>query len=820
MGLNTKLIATSLISENLITGGGTIDYGSLRVNLKLNNKINSTEKLENLIIFSKKLPDGNEEIIRLKDIAKIERGYVEPISQKMYFNGQMSMGISLSPESGTNIVNTGKVIDEKIIELKEKLPVGIDIKKVYYQPDLVTSAINNFILNLIMSVITVVGILLLTMGMRSGLIIGANLVLSILGTLIFMLAMKIDMQRVSLGSFIIAMGMLVDNSIVIVDGVLVRRNQGMSMEDALSESTHKPALPLLGATFIAAIAFLPAYLMASYTGEYVSSSFWVIGISLMLSWVLCLTQTPVYCKLYLENEPIKEPSEREKKFYSKVHSLLEYLLDRKKSTLSFMAMALFVSGIIFMQIPKTFFPDSDKKGFTISLWAPEGSKIEVVEKATNELGKYLSENKNVTNVVETIGSSPARYYVCTIPELPNPAYGEIIVSVDKLKNLETVANSALDYANKNLAGIVVGAKKYPNGVPTQYPIEIAFSGQDPKILRDLANEAMEIIKKHPDVSNVKTDWRNKILTWNGDYSQSKGLRGNITPIDVTTGLMRTTTGMPIGKIEENDNSLAVILKETKDSSNDINDIGQTPIWGATLKSEPLSGVLNKEFLSFEEGQIWRRNRVRTITVQCDVPMGVIAEEVRRDFKEEIENIKLPKGYTMTWFGEHHEQVKNFIALMSEVPLTLIIMFTICVLLFASVKIPMIIFSALPFAMIGIAPGLFLTGKSFGFMSTIGFVSLSGMMIKNMIVLVDEINYEINILKKDKFIALVDSAISRMRSVALAALTTILGMIPLLWDPLYGDMAATIIFGLFVSTVLTLFVFPVGYGLFYNIKRNK
>ena len=820
MGLNTKLIATSLISENLITGGGTIDYGSLRVNLKLNNKINSTEKLENLIIFSKKLPDGNDEIIRLKDIAKIERGYVEPISQKMYFNGQMSMGISLSPESGTNIVNTGKVIDEKIIELKEKLPVGIDIKKVYYQPDLVTSAINNFILNLIMSVITVVGILLLTMGMRSGLIIGANLVLSILGTLIFMLAMKIDMQRVSLGSFIIAMGMLVDNSIVIVDGVLVRRNQGMSMEDALSESTHKPALPLLGATFIAAIAFLPAYLMASYTGEYVSSSFWVIGISLMLSWVLCLTQTPVYCKLYLENEPIKEPSEREKKFYSKVHSLLEYLLDRKKSTLSFMAMALFVSGIIFMQIPKTFFPDSDKKGFTISLWAPEGSKIEVVEKATNELGKYLSENKNVTNVVETIGSSPARYYVCTIPELPNPAYGEIIVSVDKLKNLETVANSALDYANKNLAGIVVGAKKYPNGVPTQYPIEIAFSGQDPKILRDLANEAMEIIKKHPDVSNVKTDWRNKILTWNGDYSQSKGLRGNITPIDVTTGLMRTTTGMPIGKIEENDNSLAVILKETKDSSNDINDIGQTPIWGATLKSEPLSGVLNKEFLSFEEGQIWRRNRVRTITVQCDVPMGVIAEEVRRDFKEEIENIKLPKGYTMTWFGEHHEQVKNFIALMSEVPLTLIIMFTICVLLFASVKIPMIIFSALPFAMIGIAPGLFLTGKSFGFMSTIGFVSLSGMMIKNMIVLVDEINYEINILKKDKFTALVDSAVSRMRSVALAALTTILGMIPLLWDPLYGDMAATIIFGLFVSTVLTLFVFPVGYGLFYNIKRNK
>ena len=821
MGLNTKVIATSLLTENLITGGGTIDYGSLRVNLKLNNKINSVEKLENLIVFSQKLPDGNNEIIRLKDIATIKKGYVEPISQKMYFNGKMSMGISLSPESGTNIVNTGKLIDKKIIELKEKLPTGINIEKVYYQPELVTSAINNFILNLIMSVITVVGILLLIMGVKSGLIIGANLVLAILGTLIFMLMAKIDMQRVSLGSFIIAMGMLVDNSIVIVDGVLVRRNQGMSMEDSLMESTHKTALPLLGATFIAAIAFLPAYLMASYTGEYVSSSFWVIGVSLMLSWVLCLTQTPVYCKLYLENEPIKEPSEREKTFYKKVHHLLEFLLERKKSTLSFMALALFISGIIFIKIPKTFFPASDKKGFTISVWAPEGSKIQVAEDATKELSDFLRKNKNVINIVETIGASPARYYVCTIPEMPNSSYGEIIVSVNKLKNLEEVASSVIDYANKNMPGITISAKKYPNGVPSQYPIEVAFSGNDPEVLRNLANQAMDIMKKYPNVLNVKTNWRNKILTWNGDYSQAKGLRGNITPIDVTTGLMRTTSGMPIGKIEEGDNSLAVILKETSNPDyNDINDIGQTPIWGASLKAQPLSGTLNNEYLSFEEGQIWRRNRVRTITVQCDVPMNITAEEVRGEFKKEIENIPLPKGYTRTWLGEYHEQVKNIFSLMSQVPLTLVIMFSICVLLFASVKIPLLIFSALPFAMIGVAPGLFLSGKSFGFMSTIGFVSLSGMMIKNMIVLVDEINYEINVLKKDKFIALIDSAISRIRSVSLAALTTILGMIPLLWDPLYGDMAATIIFGLFVSTVLTLFVFPVGYATFYNISKDK
>ncbi|MCI6152160.1 efflux RND transporter permease subunit [Fusobacterium perfoetens] len=820
MGISPKLIATSLLSENIITGGGTIDYGDLRVNLRLNNKVNTVEKLENLIIFSKKLPDGNDEIVRLKDIATFKRDYTKPISQKMFYNGKMAMGISLSPETGSNIVKTGKVIDKKIIELKEKLPTGINIEKIYYQPDLVTSAINNFILNLILSIITVVGILLLTMGVKSGLIIGTNLVLSILGTLIFMLVMKIDMQRVSLGSFIIAMGMLVDNSIVIVDGILVRRNSGMDMEQALLESTHKPALPLLGATFIAAIAFLPAYLMASYTGEYVSSSFWVIGISLMLSWILCLTQTPVYCKLYLEDEPILAPSEREEKIYNKLRNLLYYLLNRKKSTLSILGLAFIVSLLIFIKIPKTFFPDSDKKGFTISLWAPEGSKIEVVEKATKELGDFLQKNENVTKVVSTIGASPARYYVCTIPEMPNSSYGELIINIDKLKNLKKVSDLALDYANKNLPGIVVTSKKYPNGVPTEYPIEIAFSGPDPQILRELADKTIDIVKKSPYILTAKTDWRNKLLVWEGDYSQSKGIRNNVTPIDITTGLMRTTNGIPIGKIQEGDNSVAVVLKETSDIKNQINNITQTPIWGVNLQALPLANMLNNEKLTFEEGQIWRRNRVRTITVQCDIPMEVNAEEVRNEFKKEINSIELPKGYKLTWLGEYEEQTKNVLALLKAVPLPVIIMFTICVLLFASIRIPLLIFSALPLALIGVAPGLFITGKSFGFMSTIGLVSLSGMMIKNMIVLVDEINYEINILKKDKFIALIDSAISRIRSVTLAALTTILGMIPLLWDPLYGDMAATIIFGLFVSTVLTLFIFPVAYALFFNIKEKK
>lgn len=821
MGLNTKIIATTLLSENLISGGGVIDYGDLRVPIRFNNDIKNLDDLGELIVFSKKFPDGSNQIVRLKDIATLEEGYVEPISQKMYFNNKMAMGISLSPEKGTNVVKTGEKIDKKIEEIKEKLPVGINVEKVYYQPELVTTAINNFVVNLILSVVTVVGVLLFTMGMRSGLIIGSGLVLSILGTLVFMYGMNIDMQRVSLGSFIIAMGMLVDNSIVIVDGVLVRRSKGMGMEEALKESTYKPAIPLLGATLIAAIAFLPGATMPTYVGEYVSSSFWVIGISLLLSWVLCLTQTPVYCKLYLEGGKVTTESEREKRFYKKAKSFLILLLNKRKLVLSILLGVFIGSCLLFIAIPKTFFPDSDKRGFTINMWAPEGSKIEVIEEASEKLRDYLLQDEEVVNITSTIGASPSRYYTATIPEMPNTSFAQLILNVKKVKDVERVGAKAVEFANKNIAGVTVSVKKYPNGVPAQYPIEVAFSGPDPQILRDLAQEATEIMKTSPRALNVKNNWRNKLLAWEADYSQVKGRRADISPIDLGTGVMRSGEGMPIGKIKQDSKQVTVLLKERgKEGKNQLTNIEQTPIWGLSLESQPLSAVTNGGKFVFEEGQVWRRDRVRTITVQCDVPVGVAAEDVRKEFKSKIEEIKLPKGYKMFWLGEAHEQEKNNMAIAMATPIPAMLMFIICVLLFGNIKTPILISITLPLAIIGIAPGLFLTGKSFGFMSIIGALSLTGMMIKNMIVMMDEINYEMDVLKKDKFLALVDSAVSRIRSVGLAALTTIFGMIPLLWDPLYGDMAATIIFGLFASTMLTLFIFPVIYGTINKIYPKE
>lgn len=817
MGLNPKIIASSLFTDNLISGASSVNFGELRIPLRLTNKIDSKEKLENLIVFSKTLPDGTLQTIRLKDVAEIERGIAEPVTQKMYYNGKRAMGVSLSPETGSNVVKTGKIIDEKIKFLQEKLPVGITVEKVYYQPDLVTAAIGTFVWNLLASVVTVVGVLLFTMGIRSGLIIGSGLVYSILGTLICMLLLKIDMQRVSLAAFIIAMGMLVDNSIVVVDRVLVLRQKGLPMRDVLLEATKKPAMPLLGATLIAALAFLPAYLMPTYAGEYVGSVFLVVGISLMLSWFLCLTQTPVYCNIYLSKTEIPKVSERERRFYRKCRRILYVFLKNKYKTLAAVCVAFAVSMVLFMFIPKIFFPPSDKKGFTVNLWVAEGSRIERIEEAGKKIADFVLRQEGVSSAVLAAGASVPRYYVATIPQYPNASYAQLIVNIDDLEYFPQISRALTQFVQDNLPGVTMGIRKYPNGVPTAYPIEIAFSGPDPGVLRELAEQAVGIMQKNPSIASVNTDWRNKVLSWEGEYSQLLAKQVQIMPSDIALSLMANGDGVSIGKIQENGNLVSVILKEnSSQNSTDLVNVGQTPVWGAKSSPVPLSAVIGKEKIDFEEGQIWRRNRIRTITVQCDIVLDSTAGEVRNEIRKAIDSIPLPHGYTKFWLGEYHEQNKNNEAILAYLPVTALLMLMICVLLFADLKIPVLIFASLPFAFIGIVPGLLITGKTFGFMSIVGTISLTGMMIKNIIVLVDEINFQIKVLKKNRFIALIDSAVSRIRSVSLAAVTTIFGMLPLLFDPLFGDMSATIVFGLFVSTVLTLFIFPIFYAAAYKI----
>lgn len=819
LGINEKLILASFLSQNLPAYSSGMEHGDLKIRVNINEGFNSLEDIGNLVIFSKDNLRGGEEVVLLKDIATIKKSQVTPIRNKMRYNGKEAMGLMLSPETGTNVIDTGKQIEEKLQVIKSNLPKGIEIEKIYYQPELVTTAIGQFVSNLVASVVVVVGVLLFTMGMRSGLIIGSGLILSILGTLIYMLAVKMDMQRVSLGSFIIAMGMLVDNAIVIVDGVLADMEKGEDRYTSLTKTAKKTAIPLLGATVIAVMAFLPMYLMPTDAGEYISSLFWIMAVSLGLSWVLALTQIPVFCDLFLQIKKREEKGKKEK-FFEFCHNFLEKVLAHRMLSLGIVIGAFVFSMILFTRLPITFFPDSDKKGFVVNLWLPEGTSLNKTDEISKIVENEILKDENVTVAAGAVGGSPSRYYVATIPELPNESFSQIIVAVKDLESVNRVGKNIKKFVNENIPDARVEIRKYVNGIPTRYPVEFRISGADPYVLRELSKNVMDIMRKTPHTENIQTDWKNKVLTWAPKLAQNVERKNMISPMDVANSISKATDGVTIGKYKEGTELMPIVIREKSGGQQiDVNSIGQIPVWGLGLKNLPLNKIIEKEELKWEDPEIHRRNRVRTITVQCDVKDGQTAESVRKMIAKEVEKLDIPANYKLEWGGEYYEQNKNVSAVLSSVPLQGIIMFSICVFLFASLRDPFIIFVILPLSFIGIAPGLFISGRSFGFMSIIGAISLTGMMIKNSIVLIDEIKYEINIEKKDPYIAVIDSAVSRIRPVSMASVTTIFGMLPLVFDPLYGDMAITIVFGLTASTMLTLFVVPLLYAMLYKIKKN-
>lgn len=825
LGINEKMIYAAILQQNIPVPTQQIEQGTRYLHLQLNTSFQRIEDIENLVIFSKSnlfktLTGETGNTLVLKDIADIKKSSSNPSSNMMRFCGKMSIGLQLSPENGTNVVKTGKRIDEKLKEISSKLPLGIEVHKIYYQPELVSNAISQFVYNLIASVAVVIGVLLFTMGMRSGLIIGSGLVLSILGTFIYMLFVKMDLQRVSLGAFIIAMGMLVDNSIVIVDGSLHALEHKMERYEAVTLPTKKIALPLFGATFVAIAAFLPMYLMKSSIGEYISSLFWVIAISLGLSWIFSMTQTPLLCYLYLKDPTEQKISKKRRKFYWILRTWMNKILHFRKLSLMILAGSFVFILLLSLGISTSFFPNSDKKGFVLNIWTPEGSSLEYTNQVSKILEQEIAKKKEVENYTTVVGSSPARYYVATIPELPTTSLAQIIVNVNTLSAIDDLEHSLTEFTWEHLPEVQIQLKRYANGIPTKYPLQLRITGSDPKILRDLARTVEKKLYEIRGAKNVNVDWKEKILTMSPKLDEQKERKYGVSAFDIASSLNRLGNGNQVGMFHEGVEDLPIVIREKSGGQQvNITNLEQVPVWGIGMEAIPFGELIKEKTFVWEDPMIIRHNGKRAIQVQADVETGMQVEKVRSILEEKIQNINLPEGYSLEWNGEYYEQNKNIMKVLSYVPIQFMIMFVACLLLFGSLTDPFIIFIVLPLSLLGIVPGLLITGRSFGFMAIIGMVSLSGMMIKNSIVLLDEIRYQKLHTDKTEFDAVVDASLSRVRAVSLAAGTTIFGMFPLMFDPLYGEMAITIIFGLTASTLLTLFVVPLLYVSIHKIYKK-
>ena len=844
LGVHPAEILSTLNSQNKTVYAGEFNAGSKRLRVAVNDTYKSIDDIKNLLL------QGHEsDQIRLKDVANVTRGYNEPYRELMRYDGQKALGIAFSMEPGGNIISLGQKIDAKLAELQQsRIPAGISFHKVFFQPDKVEDAIKGFMVNLLESLVIVIVILMITMGLRSGILIGSGLIITILGSFLFLNFFNGTLQRVSLASLIVAMGMLVDNAIVIVDGILVDLQNGVKKSKALRNTSQKTALPLLGATLIAIIAFLPIFLSPDTSGEYVRDLFIVLAVSLLLSWVLALTHIPIIAEKRFKKSKIKGDGKgaHEGKIYDFFRKILNFLLYHRALTIGATILLLIITGFSFKYIKQGFFPDLSYNQLYIEYKADGGTRIEKVNSDLQSIEQYLMKQPEVTHVTTSVGGTPARYNLVRSIALPSSNYGELIVDFTSPDVLKEKMDTLQKYLTTHYPQAYVRMKRY-NLMYKEYPIEALFTGPDPAVLKQLANKAEDIMKAEPTATLVTNDWEPETPYLKVDYYQPLARQSGLSRSDVSLALLAATDGLPVGQYHEGTHTLPIYLKSTNAEGKPVQKLDNIPVWsltpttgnispqelrglltGQTTKADLLEKVLGSKPLNqatkgispeWEEPVVRRYNGERAIKAQCNNVPGHSPEEVRRNIKDKIGAIKLPDGYHLKWQGEYEASSESQKYLFMHLPMAIILMIGILIALFRDYKKPAIILLSLPLATIGIVFGMLLSGKEFGFVAIVGALGLIGMMIKNGVVLIEEIGLQIE-SGKDRYQAIIDSSASRLRPVMMASLTTILGMLPLLPDDMFGSLAVTIMSGLLVGTLITLIFIPVLYSLFFHIRHPK
>ncbi len=816
LNINPMFIAAAMQNQSQIVNPGSITFGVESIRIGVGNKINSIEEVEDLLI---QVPGGGN--FKLSDIAEIKTSVLEPKREALYYNGKQAVALGLSNESGINVVKLGEKITERLDILKRELPAGLEINEIYYQPDRVSDAVDNFMLNLLMSVGIVILVLLFSMGYRSGLLISSGLVFTILGTLIVMLAIDLPLHRISLGAIILAMGMLVDNAIVVADGILVDLKKGVDRKKAFIATAKRTAMPLLGATFVAILAFMPLAMSPNEAGEFLSSLFTVLIISLVLSWVFAMIQTPFMARHFYRKERPKDENKDiyDTKFYNRFKNILTWSIKNKWKFISISFVILLSAFYSFKYVDVVFMSKMDYNQFIIEYNMPQGTDIEAVENDILEIQDYISKQEGVDFAVASIGRPPARYTLMRFISTGGQNYGEVIVETKTNKRVKELVPELERYLEKNYPKALI---KVINIGPafSEYNIEVEFSGPDPLILRQLSEQAKQIFKQEPSFNLVTDNWKNPTKKLRPKYSVEKAQKLGLNRSDLANSILVTTNGMPIGSYFEGDTQIPIVLKTNTNLAQNINAISSIPVWGQQSQmSVPLGQIVDTISLVWEDERVHRFNGKRAIKAQANTVTGVTPAKAQAKVQAQMESIILPKGYSMRWDGETANSSEANSALMTYLPLALGLILIIIVAMFNSIRQTVIIFMVVPFAFIGVSLGFNITSENFSFTAIIGTLGLIGMMIKNAIVLLDEINYGIK-NGKTHFLATQDAAVSRLRPVMMASLTTILGMLPLIIDPMFKGMAITIMFGLFVGAVVTLLVVPVLYALFFKITIKQ
>lgn len=846
-GIVPTQIISALQSAGKMVNAGKYHSGDERIALYVDSSVENEEDIRNLLIQTM---DGKR--IRIGDIARVERAYSEPQRNGFFVGGRPALAICVAMESSAIVPDVGKAVDAKLAQAMQQMPAGFQTEKIFFQPDKVNDAISSFMWNLLESVAIVILVLIFTMGFRSGLIIGFGLVLTVAVSFPILLMCGTTLQRISLGAFIVAMGMLVDNAVVIMDGILVDKQRGLPPKVYLYRIGRNTAMPLLGATIIAASTFLSVYLSPDTAGEYAGDLFLVLCVSLLASWVLALVQVPMCAKSWLPSRK-KSNGTSGAVMNSPIHRFVRrtiaFLIGYKRTTIlvAFGVLALSIFGMT--RVKNLFFPDFDYKQFVVECFFPAATDANTVRDRLLEMEDSLSDNPALERIAISQGSAPAHYCLVRPMTSGGDCYGELIIDCKDYKTVLKQIPIVRKQLRESFPEAYIRIRKYNFSIATSHTVEVEFSGPDPAVLRDLCHQAEAIMRRCPyvDPYSVQNNWKPTGKAMVAEYVQQDALRSGIERGDVANALLAATDGMPVGVLNDQDRMVMLNLQVRNADGSRISNLNDIPVWsmmnvhfsneelqGAlgggnamgelqdkVFRATPLGNVAKDIRLDWDEDVVLRLNGRRIIEAECDPNPDCDAAtpaKVVSLIKDEIEAIPLPAGYAMRWVGEGEVQGEAIGNLMRFVPLTVFLILAILLLLFNSWRKVILILLCFPFVFCGITPSLLLSGQPMTFMAIIGILGLIGMMVKNAIVLVDEINRLQTEEKKHPYTAVIEATVSRVRPVLMASLTTIVGMLPLVTDPMYSSMAITIMGGLTVGTIITLILLPLFYTAMFRIRK--
>lgn len=819
-GFSMVEMQSLLRTQNLVTDAGSVRIGSEYPRISTSNE--DSERLDSLANMLIGNVDG--QLVYLQDVATISKGYADPPQHLYRFNGKEALTLGISFSSGVNVVEVGEAVQQRLQQLESMRPVGMEIGTIYSQPAQVAASVNDFLISLAQAVVIVVIVLLFTMGLRPGILMSGVLLLTILGTFIVMSIYDIELHRISLGALIIALGMLVDNAIVVTEGIMISLQRGYTRIEAARIIVSRTRWPLLGATIIAITAFAPIGLSPDASGEFTGSLFWVLFISLALSWVFAMTLTPFFCYLMFKEQTAaadKEVNPYKGLAYQAYKALLHFCLRFRWSTTVIMIAALVLSVVGFTQVKQAFFPASSLPMFMVEYWLPQGSDIRSVNADIEDLEKQLQQLPAIEQVTATVGRGAERFMLTYSPQFTNASYAQLIVKVSSFDEVESTIRDMQSLFLEQYPQAFTKFKYFEVGPSSDAKIEARLIGPDPDTLRIYSDKIIAIFEAEPDAINVRQDWRERTKVLRPVYDEAEGRRLGISKSDLDRALITNVNGATAGLYRDGSKLLPVVVRPPESERNSVTQLEDILVYSPAKHAYVNIGqVIKRVDLEWEDSLIKRRDRKRTLSVLADPVAGITPATLHAKIRGTVEAIELPEGYALQWGGEYEAQQDANIAVFTYVPLGVLVMIVLTVLLFSSIKQTLVVWLTVPLSIVGVTIGLLSTNSPFSFMALLALLSLIGMQLKNGIVLVEEIKLLQEEQDQGWLDAITHAAISRLRPVTMAAITTILGMLPLLGDVFFQPMAVTIMFGLGFATLLTLIVVPVLFALFYGVRYSR